>query len=78
MNFKKPKQEVLNKATTDAYSAINNQLSYIKYNYSDNSPKSIISSIEMAINEGIRAALTSIVEDIYTDEEFEKDLTLRS
>ena len=74
MNFKEPKQVVISNAYTAAQFAVNVSLS----NYQNESHNALRFTIERAIGDGIRAAIESLVKDIYTDEEFERDINLRT
>ena len=77
MNFKKPKEEVINEAFWAAQSQVGRTLSS-RLGHHDPGPQSIRMAIEQAISDGIEAAVRSLVENTYTDQEFEQDLTLRS
>jgi hypothetical protein len=73
MNFKKPKIDVINEAQTAAMGAMFNQLNMIK----NGSVSSVAESIGYMVTYAIDAAIVSLVNNIYTDQEFEEDLTLR-
>lgn len=72
MNFKKSKQEVITDANIAAMNRVSAELS--SYNYSQ--INSVQHTIERAITSGIEAAIRSLVDNIYTNDDFEKDLKL--
>lgn len=74
MNFKKPKSEVIQDATKAAFSAIDNHM----YNIQSGPINSIGNSVANMMKFAIDAAVVSLVNNVYTDEEFEKDLNLRT
>jgi hypothetical protein len=78
MNFKKPKQEVIDDATNEASYVISSAFQGIRNGYMNNGAQSNIESMERAIIQGIRMAVTSLVMNTYTDLEFEEDIQLRS
>lgn len=78
MNFKKTKAEVINDAFCAADSHLMSGFNSLKHQLGYNSPIDNLDQIKMVVSASISAAITSLVENIYTDEEFEKDLTLKS
>jgi len=78
MNFKKPKEVVINEAWSAANATISQAFDSLKYGYVNNSGSSNIDSIKFAISHGIRNAIESLVENTYTDQEFEEDIQLRN
>jgi hypothetical protein len=77
MNFKKPKQQVIEDASYAASNEISSAFSNIKSNYMYTNAGSVIDNMQYAISSGIRKAVESIVNNTYTDEEFEEDINLR-
>ena len=74
MNFKKPKRQVIDDAHAAAYSIVVSNLNQLH-----SSPmNSLHNTLERTIANAIEAAIASLVHDIYTDEEFEQDLNLRT
>ena len=74
MNFRRPKQEVINKAHNAAISAGQMYMPDFMHNSPDSVSQQLRNNINMAISNGIRAAIESLVNDTYTDEEFENDI----
>jgi len=72
MNFKKPKNQVALDASWAAYNQINYQLIQINNGNIGN----VGFVISEAIRVGIEEAIKSMLDDIYTDAEFEEDLGL--
>lgn len=77
MNFKKSKEEVINNAQWAAKDALQNAITNIKFNGYNNSQINVLDTLEAGIAHAIGQAIRSIVEDTYTDQEFEEDLMLR-
>ena len=73
MNFKKPKHQVIQDASWNAYNAIQYNLMQMYSGPITN----IGPMVSEAIRIGIEQALTSMINDIYTDAEFEEDINLR-
>ena len=78
MNFRKPKQDVINEAFFAAQTELNNKFYQLKNGYVDNSTTSNLDHIQNAVAMSIEAAIRSLVENTYTDQEFEEDLTLNT
>lgn len=78
MNFKKPKQLVADDARNAAERAAHSTLAQLTYGGANNSPYGVTSIVAQAIAEGLRAGIESVIKDMYTDAEFEEDLTLRN
>lgn len=78
MNFKRPKHEVV----TNAYEAAMRNCHLYFPDPMNTTPydsqRQIRECIQNSITMGIRAAIESLVNDTYTDEEFEEDIGLRS
>lgn len=72
MNFKKDKYTVINEAYIAASNTVND---YMRY-YDTTSVKDVPMVIENAMAMGIKAAVESIVHNMYTNEDLEKDLDL--
>ena len=77
MNFKKPKEEVINEAWMAAEGVLQEAFNGLKHGVMYSNTNSNIDSIKFGISEGIRRAIESLVENTYTDQEFEEDLQLR-
>lgn len=77
MNFKKPKNLVADDARNAAQQAAQHTLAQLTYGGANNSPYGVTNIVAQAIAEGIRAGIESVIKDMYTDVEFEQDLTLR-
>lgn len=73
MNFRRPKNEVISNANIAAMNAI--QIRFNNLQYSQMS--TVKDTVAYAMSEGIRAAIESLVNDTYTDEEFESDIGLK-
>ena len=77
MNFKKPKQRVLDEAWIAAENMIRHTLrAQIPYGPTMNHDN-MINMVTIAVAGGIREALMVVVDNIYTDAEFEEDIGLR-
>ena len=74
MNFKVSKGQVINQAQIAVYNAVHNQLYILKNNQYNNTAADTIGDM---IIFAIDAAVVSMVNNIYTDEEFEEDIQLR-
>ena len=72
MRFKKDKEQVLYDAMIEAEHAANAVTSQISYSSVD----SIQNLISQAIARGIMAGLRSLLNNQYTEEDFEKDIGL--
>ena len=77
MNFKKPKHQVIDEAMGAASSSMYQTISDIKYNGQSHTLGSNLDRLGAGINVAIASAVRSLVENMYTDQEFEEDLTLR-
>lgn len=76
MNFKQPKQRVLDEAMIRAQDRIRSALmSAFGNDKFDQAP--VLNSIAMATSHGIREALEVVIENIYTDIDFEEDMQLK-
>ena len=73
MNFKKPKQQLASEASWRAYNKITSNLNSLQYS----NQTGFAPIIAEAVRDGIEEALNSLIENIYTDQDFEEDLTLR-
>jgi hypothetical protein len=76
MNFKKPKEEVAADAAQRAMYTIQTQLHQLTYGGSFE-PSSVTYILTQAISLGIKEAMLSMMEDVYTDAEFEQDIGLK-
>ena len=72
MNFKKPKEQVAQDAAWRAFNRIQSNL--VQHN--NGNVSGIGYNISQAISDGIKEAILSMMEDVYTDAEFEEDLGL--
>lgn len=74
MNFNKPKHEVIEEARREAMSELMSKLSQLNYTQ--------VNSIQYVLQEAIVAAIdgaiTSLVNNVYTDDEFERDIKLKT
>lgn len=77
MNLKRPKQDVVDRAWMAAHSTLCNQLNPIGYYGANYDPSSTMFMLQNAMSQAIREAIQSVVDDIYTGEEFERDLGLK-
>lgn len=76
MNFKKPKDDVLNEARLQADVSFANMLrSSLPYGNFDRD--SVISAVGQAVSWAMHDALKSLIDNIYTDADFEEDMNLR-
>ena len=73
MNFNRSKDEVITRANIKACDAVYGVLNNLQYSQIG----SVQQTVALAITEGIRVAIESLVNDTYTDEEFEKDIGLK-
>jgi len=73
MNFKKSKNQVVNDATAAAHSRI----SYSLQQVNNGNISNVGDVVRQAIIDAIGEAIRSLVNDTYTDQEFEEDMTLR-
>lgn len=83
MNFKRPKEEVIMNAREAASSKLAGQLTTMVYQIRsssfsniDSNLQTFLSNLEWQISDAIGSAVRSIVEDTYTDNEFEEDMGL--
>jgi hypothetical protein len=67
------KVQLIEKISAEVETAVANQINDITYRQVNN----VAFAIQCAIVAGVNAAVRSIVENSYTDEEMERDLTLR-
>lgn len=72
MYLKKSKQQIASDAASRARNLITSQL----HQHNNGNLGGIGHSIANAVEDGIREAISSMMEDIYTDAEFEKDIGL--
>ena len=78
MNFKKPKEQVIRDAETAANIRLSNAMGDIKYNISIKPEHlQILDQLQWSIATAIGTAIRSVVDDMYTDQDFEEDMTLR-
>ena len=77
MNFKKPKQQVIDEAAYAASGQIYHAIGNIKNGYMNEAPNSMLDQLAWGIEAAVRSAVKSIVENTYTDQEFEEDLNLK-
>ena len=76
MNFKKPKDDVLNEARLQADVSFANMLrSSLPCGNFDRD--SVISAVGQAVSWAMHDALKSLIDNIYTDADFEEDMNLR-
>lgn len=75
MMFKKPKQDVIDGAHGAAMNSVYANLNSGTFVHS--TPSSWAVPIQSAIELAIRKAIESLVNDMYTDDEFEEDIGLR-
>jgi hypothetical protein len=73
MNFNKPKHQVINDAHIRAMEAVNYNMNQLAFTQTG----SVKDVVGRAISDGIRAAIDSLVNDTYTDEQFEQDIGLK-
>ena len=73
MNFKKPREQVAKDAAHKAFNAIQSNM----HQHNNGNLSGIGYSISQAVQMGIEEAIKSMIEDMYTDVEFEEDLQLR-
>ena len=78
MNFKKPKDQVIYDADQAANNALYNGFSQLKNGMMGNTPGSNIDTIQYTIQRAIGEAIRSVVENVYTGEEFEDDIGIGS
>jgi|GEM_PF-6550218 len=77
MNFKRPKEEVIERAYIAADSVLYSQLHQLAYAGASYSPNGVISMFQMAMSHAIKEAIRSVVEDTYSHDEFERDLGIK-
>ena len=76
MMFKKPKEQVLSEIKWRVDSEVHQRLSSYTYNgHLDMNNLQV--AIQAAITAGIEESFRVMIENVYTDAEFEEDLTLR-
>jgi hypothetical protein len=77
MMFKKPKQDVLD----EIFMVVDNKINYTLQSNLGSSINintgSVSYAIKQAIAEGIREAFSVMIDNVYTDAEFEEDIGLR-
>lgn len=76
MRFKKTRQEVINEIRGRVSCQAYNQLNSIQYNMKFDS-NSIINALNMALSEAITEGFRVLLENEYTDEDFERDMNLK-
>lgn len=78
MNFKVSRQELLDRIKSNSSAAIHNHL----YNSLGNSIKvdtgNLGYTLQTAISEAVTAGFKTMLDNQYSDDDFEKDLTLKS
>lgn len=73
MNFKKPKGQVIHEANAAAFEVVRHRINTIRYS----SPASGLDAMGDMMVFAIDAAIVSIVNNMYTDDEFESDIGLK-
>jgi hypothetical protein len=73
MNFKKPIEQVAQDAAYEAFNKASSMIGNTAYT----PPGQLGQNISMAIQEGVKAALLSMMQQVYTDAQFEEDIKLR-
>lgn len=80
MHLKKSKEEILSEARLVAQSyvqnGIANSLHFNGYDSVDNVKRSVITAISHAVGDAVAEGLRVALDNIYMDEEFEKDIGL--
>jgi len=74
MNYTKSKEQLLSEIRVNAYSAISIHMG----NLNSTPHGSIHNAIMSAITEGIVEAFETLIENTYTDQQFEQDLKLNT
>jgi hypothetical protein len=77
MNFKKPKEHVIADAQIAAENILASAFNNLKYGYRSNSIDSTLDQIQYAVSTAIASSIRSLVENTYTDQEFEEDIGLK-
>lgn len=77
MNFKKPRRQVLDEAQKVAEDRIRSMMYSITGHGASMDPNSVVNTLTMAVSFGIAGALESMMDNVYTDQEFEEDIGLR-
>ena len=77
MNFKKPKDAVIEEATQAAGNVLYNHFYELKTRLSSSPVNSNIDQLQWAMQAAFRAAIKSLVENTYTDNDFEEDMELK-
>lgn len=76
IGLKKSKEDVLNEIRSQAMNATYNSMNQSQKLQVDTSP--IMFMIQSAIAEAVAAGFRTLLENQYTDDDFERDLTLKS
>ncbi len=77
MILKKQKEEVLNTINANVHSIVYSQLSQLTYNQQV-SMQALQQAIQNAISMGVEEGFRTLLENQYTDDDFERDITLKS
>lgn len=84
MNFKKSKEDIVEEAKQMARIRLQNQFANMYYQMSNSSLsnfnnifQSYMSNLEWVVADAIGESIRTVVDNVYTDAEFEEDLTLR-
>ena len=77
MNFKRPRDEVVYAAQAAARNAFCNKLQQILPSTYHIKHDSTLSAVSEAVSYAIGMAILELMDNVYTDVEFEEDLTLR-
>lgn len=75
--LKKSRKEIAEEANMAAQEEAATILNSIKYNHVHQSPGSVLDQITFAIGRAVGAGIEVALKNIYTDEEFERDIGLR-
>jgi glutaminase len=76
MRFKKSRQEVISEIGARVSCASYNQLRSLQYN-TEFDTNSVINCINVAISESVLEGFKTLLENEYTDEDFECDMQLK-
>lgn len=76
MMLKKSKQDIALLAQQRAFSALTSHMGNIGQNLSHSSVSSLLYLLQNAIGYAIGEAINEVLENVYTDNEFETDTTL--
>ena len=77
MNLKKDKYSVIRDVEARVICAVNNELNALSYNAANISMNDLKGRIANAITKGVGDGIMALLENMYTDDDFEKDLTLK-